>query len=96
MSFTSPRNLVLALAVIVSLIGATVLVAGYAERTGQAAAVAADACPCDGCPPAGTQECCLGTGQGECGEPRCIAPAQAGCRMKARTGCTPAGCMPVL
>lgn len=105
MKLTSPRSPILLVAVIVGLIGATALVAGYVERPGQTAKVAANEDTCGGCPLAGTEACCQAKCEGECRDgccgvctqPACCASAAtAGCQMKAKVGCGPTGCSQTL
>ncbi len=85
---TSLRNLILVVAVVVGLIGATALVAGYAEKPAPAAKVAASDATCGGCPLAGTEACCA-----DCAQPACgAAAAPTGCQMKTGQGCQPTGC----
>ncbi|MBN1360421.1 MAG: hypothetical protein JW993_07510 [Sedimentisphaerales bacterium] len=95
MSIASPRSLILVVIVIVGLVGATGLVAGFEDRPSQAAKVAAGDAACGGCPLAETLVRCQAKCQPACGadccaeciRPECRAPlAESGCQMKA-TGC---------
>lgn len=99
MSLDSSKKAILLAGVIVGLVAATALVAGYVERPGQAAGIAANEHNCGGCPLAGTDVCCRAKCQGECGDdccgvcaqPNCAAPS--GCQMKAKAGySSPMGC----
>jgi hypothetical protein len=99
MSLDSSKKAILLAGVIVGLVAATALVAGYVERPGQAAGVAANEHNCGGCCPlAGTDACCRAKCQGESGDECCGACAQPGCaapsacQMKAEAGCGPMGC----
>ena len=63
--------------VIVGLIAATALVAGYIDRPGSDSEVAAPADKCASCPREGTAECCKVTGV--CAEEKCNAAEGSTC-----------------
>jgi len=75
-------------AVIVGLIVATALVAGYVDRPGTGAQVAAAGSKCAGCPLEGTPECCKETGTCPAGSGTC---PQASCCAETAAATCPAG-----
>jgi len=76
MSVNFSKSPVWMVAVIVGLIVATALVAGYVDRPGTTAQVATADGACGSCPKAGTEECCKVTGT--CADGSCSAKTAAG------------------
>ncbi len=75
MSVDFSRSPIWTVAVIVGLIVATALVAGYVDRPGTDTRVAAADGQCSSCPLKGTEECCKATGT--CAEGSCSAKTTA-------------------
>ncbi|UCD52960.1 MAG: hypothetical protein JSW27_10040 [Phycisphaerales bacterium] len=83
MSVSFSKSPVWMVAVIVGLIVATALVAGYVDRPGGQTQVAAADGECSSCPKAGTEECCKVTGT--CAKGTCSADGASTCAAAAGT-----------
>ena len=77
MSLNLSKSPLWATIVIIALIAATALVAGYVDRPGTESQVAAADGKCDSCPLEGTPECCEAKEDGTCPKPCCSADGDA-------------------
>jgi len=92
MSLNLSKSPLWATIVIVGLIGATALVAGYVDRPGTETEVAAADGKCASCPREGTPECRKAREAEACQKACCSAdgacPSQAGCAAEAAKACS--------
>ena len=88
MSMNLSKSPIWMVAVIVGLVAATALVAGYVDRPGTGTQVAAADSKCASCPLAGTEECCKEAGTCPAGTGTC---PQASCCAETAAATCPAG-----
>lgn len=91
MSRNLTKSPILLTAVIVGLVAATALVAGYVDRPSGDAQIAAAQSQCEGCPAAGTDQCCKAEEKASCSsDTACALSEKAEC--KDDSGCSEKKC----